>query len=569
MNLVSRKYLGGVIAAIASGALLSLPMSLPASAGWLSWLVPLALVPLFVAIERLPVQGAGGVRTYHKVVKVTAWSRALQAFALFWIAGAVFCALGMSWVTVALLRSTDLSHPVAYGLFIGFCLLFGLYFPLVFSPFVLGAARGVRKQASLLPIWALAFITTGIEIWFPRNWSWTFGSLADFSYAINQWVSLFGTSALTPLVVGGSAYLARSVVGVGSSAVRTVMMLASLLAIWVVVFALGEWRLSVMENRVDGVRRTRIAVMLPGDMANRVKRDQSPEAAVGRLDALVELSRKTVTGHQDKAKIELVAWPKDELPESFSISPEQMEKVRGLARELDVSILVAADEFDFGQGSQELTPKTAGYKAAFLIRPDGSKSESYRQQYLTPFEGDLPFEETFPFLTGFAKDHVGQSRRWRVGSTTPSLSYSPDFRVGVLLSFDAMHPEVAQREAGRAEDTETGEAGVLVHLSSFWSVTGTNAPQILQGMARWRAIETGRSLVSLGASGDLWAFDPLGRTVVKRSSREARGVVVQLPAFDPDTVFDTFFSDFRNSIYGVFVVISMAALLFSLFRRSH
>jgi apolipoprotein N-acyltransferase len=569
MNLVSRKYLGGIVAALTSGALLSLPLSFPGSAAWLSWLVPLALVPLFIALERLPVQGAGGARSYHRVVKVTAWNRAVHALVLFWIAGAVFCGMTMSWGTVALLRSSELSPPVAYGLFFCFCLLSGLYFPLVFSPFVIGAARGVRKHANMLPIWAMVLVTTGIEIWFPRNWSWTFGSLADFSYAVNQWVSLFGTSALTPLVVGGSAYLARSVVGSGASALRSVLMLASLLGIWVLVFALGEWRLSVMDNRVDGIRRTQVAVILPGGLATKGKRDVSPEAAGARLDSLIEVTRTTVSGHAGDGKVELVVWPKDELSEQFSFSPDQLEKVRALARELTVPILVSADEFDFRDGPQEITAKTVGYKAAFLIRPDGSKSESYRQRYLTPFEGNLPFEETFPFLTNIVKKQMGQPRRWRSGSATPALSFSPEFRLGVLLSFDAMHPDVAQREVGRADDVETGEAGLLVHLSSFWSVAGTDAPEILQGMARWRAIEVGRSLISIGASGDVWAFDPLGRTIAKRAIREAKGTVVKLPAFDPDTAFDTFFSDFRNSIYGVFVVIAAAVLLFSLFRRSH
>ncbi|MEN9826253.1 MAG: hypothetical protein RI953_1998, partial [Pseudomonadota bacterium] len=80
-----------ILAAIVSGVLTSVgfPRFFSVNSPW-AWVIPVALVPLLIAIEKLPTTYQSPQRAHATTLRqVTPFSRGLEAFILCWISGAV------------------------------------------------------------------------------------------------------------------------------------------------------------------------------------------------------------------------------------------------------------------------------------------------------------------------------------------------------------------------------------------------------------------------------------------------------------------------------------------------
>src|SRR5262249_33518233 len=86
-----------------------------------------------------------------------------------------------------------------------------------------------------------------------------------------------------------------------------------------------------------------------------------------------------------------VLWPEASIPFQVEEDPVRAERVRTLARQARVPILVGSDQVDRASRPPKL------YNAAFMIAPDGSTSGVYRKIHLVPFGEYVPAQHIFFF----------------------------------------------------------------------------------------------------------------------------------------------------------------------------
>ncbi len=561
MFLPSRKYVGAVVLSVLSGALLALAMSGPVLERGLGFLAPVALVPLFVALDLLPSQATPNLKPYMRVTRLTPFGRFLMALGLVWIAGSTFVGMSFSWIVVPILRFFHVSYPAAYVLNMLYCLVCGLYLPILLFPFLLNSARSVRKFAEPFPLWTMVVVATAIEVWFQRLWPWTLGGLVQGSHALEQWISVFGASALTPLVLISSAYVARTVVGAGAGFVRFLLIFSSVALVWLVVWGLGSWRYEVLSSRVAELKKSEIVAIRPNFVPLSHFRFELPSKAenLGKLIALshAALSERVVaTGKPD-----LVIWPEGVLPEDFLTTPDNLTAVRALSAKTNVPVLLSATEFDAAEIASHGMEQARALNSAFLVRADGSRSESYYQKELVPFLDVAPFSEVAPFLSQAIHD-VFPARRFEERQTIMSIPYSPDFRVANLISFDVSSWNFARKMVSRAE------VGFFAHQSNGVFVDGTAAMRLMEAMVRLRAIETGRSIVSVSNTEKPVAFDPLGRDISPIVESSSNWSFFLVPVFDSESFRSTFYTDFGNFPLAVATFFALFVLALASFRRA-
>ena len=134
------------VAAILTGFLLSMGFpgtNFPTIS--LGFVIPLAFLPLFLAMELLPTGRVSQGRTARHDYTVTAFGRGRDAFFLCWIAGASLNSIAFFWTTKPAILFGNLPPDLAYAVFALYCLLSGLFLPVVLSPFILNVARGAKK----------------------------------------------------------------------------------------------------------------------------------------------------------------------------------------------------------------------------------------------------------------------------------------------------------------------------------------------------------------------------------------------------------------------------------------
>jgi apolipoprotein N-acyltransferase len=553
--------MGAVVLAVMSGVLLALGVPGPLSSGGMSFLVPLALFPLLVAIEILPTQAPSNLKAYMRVERMTPGRRSAMAFGLVWLAGSTFWGMSFSWTVVPFLRVLKVSYPSAYLLHVACSLILGLFFVVLLAPFIFNASRAVRKFADPFPLWAMIIITMAVEVWFPRLWPWTLGGFVQGSPSLNQWVSVFGASALTPLVLATSAFLARAVTGMGAGYVRFFVTSGVLAFVWLFVWALGAWRLDVLSSRVSELKLSEVVAIQPSFVSTSNFRFELP-AKDANLEKLMALSRAAVSEWSAMGgKPALVVWPEGVLPEGFSNTPESLAAVRDFVAKLGVPVLLSAFEVDSTLVASRGLEKAPAFNSAFLMRPDGSKSESYFQSVGAPFLEAVPFSESLPFLLETFQKSFPE-RQVLEKPTYLSVYYSPDFKVSTLISFDAVSWRFVQKVASRAE------VGFFAHLSNGAYVHGTEALGLMHGMVRLRALESGRSILSVSNAEIPVAFDPLGRHASPVATNSQGWQVFSLPVFDAESHRSTFYTNFGNFPLAMATFAAGVAILLTLFRRT-
>ena len=80
---------------------------------------------------------------------------------------------------------------------------------------------------------------------------------------------------------------------------------------------------------------------------------------------------------------ELVVWPESATPFMFEEDPAAAARVRAIAREAHVAILLGSDQLERGRPDKY-------YNSAFLVRSDGTTAGVYRKMHLVPFGEYVP-----------------------------------------------------------------------------------------------------------------------------------------------------------------------------------
>ena len=147
------------------------------------------------------------------------------------------------------------------------------------------------------------------------------------------------------------------------------------------------------------------------------------------------------------------------------------------------------------------------YNAVLLIAQDGAIEQWYGKQQLVPFAEYVPFWES-PIVQSFFREVVGIGAIWAPGPGIRQFTINRDgaapVTVGTPICFEDAFAYIPRRFARAGTD-------VLINLTNnAWSRTDSAQLQHLVA-ARFRAVETRRSLVRSTNAGFTGVIDPWGR----------------------------------------------------------
>ena len=524
-----------ILAAVLSGTLAALGFpgqGFPSlSAGFL---LPFAYVPLFVAIDSLPKPYSGGRGAGRHERMNSPWKRFKSAFLLTWLAGMTTVALAFFWCTSPAILFGGIPPLVAYPAFGVYAILSGTFFPVIFMPFLLSAAHEARRQAKPLPLYAMALLTTALEIWTPRFFHWSLGSLMHSSLAVSQFASVLGFSGITLLIVLSNAYLARAIAERAIQPIRALSRIVAVAAMWAAVIFWGNWRLGRVEAELAAAAEsTHIGLVQPNFTFDELSsnKTRSPMAQEQSLDHLLKISEEVMV--QTQPKLDLLVWPESVAPGQFAMSAAQIERTKDLVQQTAVPILVQATEYDREEIKMHGMRQATFYSTSFLLRPDRSRSSSFKKWVPMPFGEFVPLEDIFPEFGEFLRDNIGNMSKVGRGKSYEALAYSARHFAAPLICFDAIDTDLPRLQV------KYGQGNVLINQSNFVWMGNSNAGFQFKELVRFRAIENGRSAVLAANTGPSVIFNPVGRELTATTRLlEPSFLTAQVPIWRKQTVYN-------------------------------
>jgi apolipoprotein N-acyltransferase len=507
--------------ALLSGVLLVLCFPSP-DQGWLVWL---ALVPLFVALQRggadggivTPVRGArlGLVTGAMLVGGILSWV---------WIFG---------WYAWLALTAVD---SLRFALFGGIAALLLRRAPASFKPAVLAAAWTVVEwlrslgglgltwgdlavsQHRILPIlqmldWTgpygltflIALVNAALAAVVLEGWR---GTRADAALSVNSESALAGPPECGPpvrmLARQGPAHAVRrsalrqaggkqgGAPGHPSTAPHAAAApcepstshqegwrwLAGAVLTVAVLAARGEWMLA---QPASGSPMLSVAVL-----QGNINQDTDWNEAYVRR-SMETFTRLTWAAARVGAR--LVVWPESSLPGELRYDPALEGAVEQLARAAGVELVIGSNDHT---GDRD-------YNCAFLVDRLGHVRGHYSKRHLVPFGEYVPLGVWFPFLEAL---HV------RPYHLTPGEDYYPvhgeEHALGTVICFESAFPPISRAMALHG-------AELLVEISNDTWFGRSAAAEQHAAMATLRAVETRRAFARATVTGISTLVDDHGR----------------------------------------------------------
>jgi apolipoprotein N-acyltransferase len=464
--------------AVASGVLLTLsfPKFGHPAVGWI------ALAPLLVALadgSRSPIafriasqSGIAGPRPH--------------AFTLGLITGIVSFTGTLYWITHVMAVYGGLSQWVAIlinALLIAYLALFPAAFAVIVRRSIISYGPPALMAAPVVWI-ATELGRTYLLTGFP----WVLLGYSQASVLpIAQLASLFGVYGVSMLVAAVSASLALFAVR------RRLLPVLVTLSIVVVVAAWGSWRAARGDWTQAG------EVVRVGLIQGNVNQGEkwNPARAADIFQDYLRMTRQAIG-----KGAELVLWPESSTPFFFEEDRAAADRVRAIAREARVPILLGSDQIDWRVDGNERVPDKY-YNSAFLVRADGTTAGSYRKMHLVPFGEYVPLKELL-FFAGPLVEAVGPFS----AGTDPALLPVNGHPISVAICYEVVYPNLIRRFVGRGSE-------LLTTITNDAWFGRTSAPHQHFAQASMRAIEEGRYLVRSANTGISGIVDPYGRVLEK------------------------------------------------------
>jgi apolipoprotein N-acyltransferase len=494
------------------------------------YVMPVAYVPLFLALESL--SGTGATTNRHtkreggsgQERSQSRLSKFRTAFLLTWLSGFVTVLIAFFWCTYPAILFGGIPPLAAYPAFTAYAVLSATFFPVIFCPVILNAAASGRRSSQPLAVFALAACATGLEIWTPRFFSWSLGSLMHNSLSISQFASIAGFHGITLIILFSNLAIARSLAHYRTSPVPAMTRIGVVTIVWFGVWLWGSQRLQRLETEFAKGSKTHIGLVQPNFTFDELSSnpERTPGAQTQSLETLLDQSSQLIS--RTKEKLDLLIWPESVAPGSFAQSLDQLERTKQLSQRTKVPILAQATEFDREEIKQHGYRNATVYSTSFLLRPDLSRSPSYKKWVPIPFGEMVPLEDVFPELGEFVRRNIGNTSKVGRGSSTDALPYSPNEFVAPLICFDAIDSNLPRLQ------TKFGRATLLANQSNFVWMGHSSAGYQFKELVRFRAIENGRSAVLAANTGPSVIFSPTGREI---SETTQLLVTAQLSAHAP------------------------------------
>ena len=414
-----------------------------------------------------------------------------RALKLGWIAGSL-AALGcVYWVYLPVTVYGGISWFFALPCPVLLAMALGVYFGL-YAMIISAAARQWNGLVLCLlagVLWAgMEMLAGSLFTGFP--WMTLSAALAPWPVTV-QGASLVGAYGLSGLL----AMIAVSVVlwNASKSARYFGLALAAALLLF------GWARVSAPED-ADGDGPAVPVAVVQGNVDQSLKWD--PAYQSGTVKKYLTLSWEAVAKNNMRVKpgepipTPLLVWPETAMPFYFQDLTPLRAEVSMFARANDARVLVGSPAYRTGvPGVKYLL-----HNRAMLLDEEGRPAGYYDKEHLVPFGEYMPL----PAWLGMEKLVSG------VGDFSPgkdmALPRSGDLALGMLICYEAIFPELAQRRVDEG-------ANVLVNISNDAWFGRTSAPWQHLALASLRAVEQNRWLVRSTNTGISAFIDPRGRVV--------------------------------------------------------
>ncbi len=208
----------------------------------------------------------------------------------------------------------------------------------------------------------------------------------------------------------------------------------------------------------------------------------------------VDLSRRLVAANS--APPDLIIFPETALPYYFNepFYKNYRQPIEQLAQDLQIPLLVGSLQGSLG-GEKPV------YNRAFLLDTQGQVSAYADKVHLVPFGEFLPFPSIFQYLEGL----TAESGEFTHGTAHRTISLpSREVELGVFICYESIFPEIARELAQQGVD-------FLVNTTNDAWFGHTAAPYQHFAMSVVRAVETGRAVVRAANTGISGVIAPNGR----------------------------------------------------------
>jgi len=222
-----------------------------------------------------------------------------------------------------------------------------------------------------------------------------------------------------------------------------------------------------------------------------------------------------LTGQAAIDRPQLIIWPETATPGSISLDPDIHDRLRELAVETGIPLLVGSARHQKFQdaGGKRLRP----LNSAFLLLPGSEKLElqQYDKIRLFPFGEYLPCKDRLPW-------------KWiRVSSLSeyvPGRRYTvfqlDSRRFGVTICWENIFP-------GLVRQFVKNGARFMVNITNEARFGKTAAPYQLAAISVFRAVENRRFVIRCTNTGITCIIDPCGRVTARLETEDGRRLFVR------------------------------------------
>jgi apolipoprotein N-acyltransferase len=392
----------------------------------------------------------------------------------------VHFAFTVSWVVEVMNLHGGLPLPVAWAVM----LLLASYLALYPALCAVLTARAIR-QFGVNGLWlapALWVATEWLRGWVGGGFPWALlGTSQATVTPVIQLASVtgvFGVSALVALVSAAAA------VTVLSKETRQRWAAAGVLALLILVIALGTWRVT------GGSLVTRGPVLKVGLLQGNVEHKWDPRYRDEILSRYLRLTSQVIT-----AGARLVVWPESSTPFFFEAESVYAAPIRELARTTHTSMIIGTDQFERDAAGDRI------YNSAVMLGEDGSSRGTYRKMQLVPFGEYVPLKSLLFFIGPLVQKVSDFSP-----GTDPVVLESADVKTGVAICYEVVYPWIPRAFAARG-------AQLLTTITNDAWFGLSSAPYQHFEQASVRAVEQGRYLVRAANTGISGVVDPYGRVL--------------------------------------------------------
>ena len=531
--------------AAVSALLLDLPFPLAGPLPvWRTFFAWFALVPLLVAMIRLPASAPGARKRW-----LLGWS-----FLAGWLAGALWFGFNCYWVYGTMHVYGEMSELMAAVCLLLFSLFLGFWFGIFTLALALIRLTTREGKMHWLTLAAVPFLWTGMEFALARIPNFPWDQLGDSQVdnpLLMQTVPWAGVYGVSFLLAGVNALLAAAVVWprVRARGFSPGVYCGSLGALLMLVAADGflirpprppvEATAVLIQPNLDVVADE---VWTEAQWKNELEQFQKlgGETCKQYIKGLPETGAQLgeVECGPNPAPPALMVWP--ESPAPFrGLDPRFQAAMAAITQANKAPLIVGNVGMDEDEG------RTRIFNSASVVTPNGEFVGRYDKIHLVPFGEYVPARRLLFFarqLTQNLEDTGrGEARKtFRIGG----------HRYGIFICYESVFADEVR------QFTRLG-AEVLVNVSDDGWYGDTSAPWQHLNMARMRAIENRRWILRDTNNGTTAAIDPYGR--VRQSI--PRHVADALPAefgFSDELTFYTVHGDVFEELCAAISLLVLA-----------